>query len=213
MTATVEQQAEPTFQPPVRECVFGHPDTVLKIPHPDSGIKADGDSVPYRFVRDEQLAAIADGLMERMGSRYAALDKIQIVYVWANDLGKDKGDLRFMRIKKADEFMVWYANDGQVRGRFPAVFVLLNRVVARMAQLTNWQVQAAVHTALESITWREGKPHLLPPESGMVSNFILRRYGAWNESLQQTYKAVHAASTNQMSLFGDDEDDDEEGDE
>lgn len=199
-------QAEPTFQPPVREALLGDPDAVFKRTRPRTVFNRGGDGVTLEYVECPHLTRLADLIIEHSGERYGILDRIEVMYLWTDRTGKIGGEPRLVQLKKPDPLTLWALNQRLDTPRTPDVLVLLNSYVAMLAEMTNWQVQAAVHTALECITWREGKPHLLPPESGLVRNFILRRYGAWNDSLLQTYKALHAASTSQMSLFGDGED-------
>ncbi len=210
MTAT----AAPTipFQPAERDCILGQPDDVIKVPVPDHGINRHGDDIAYDFVRDDQLAELAEGLIERYAKRYGMLEKIDIVYGWARELPDTNGSATLIKLKKADAFLWWAINDGQVRGRFPHVYVLLNRLVAGYAELTMWQTQAAIHTALECITIARGKVKLAHPASQNANLFIARRYGAWSPDLQAIGAALRKAESEQLPLFEEaDEDEDEEG--
>ena len=205
MTATAQQQAEPTFQPPVRDALLGDPDEVFKRSHPRSVRNRSNDAVHLDYVECPLVTRLADLIVEHSGERYGILDRIEVMYLWTKRTGKIGGAPRIVQLKKPDPLFLFGLNQCLETPRTPDVLVLLNSYVAMLAQMTNWQVQAAVHTALESITWREGKPHLLPPERGMVRNFILRRYGAWTPDLQAIGAALQKAGTEQLALFADEE--------
>ncbi len=207
MTAT----AEPTipFQPPERDCVLGDPDDVIERPHFRSVDTNGGDSRYLPFARDNQLAAIADGLIERFPVRYGPLEKIAVVYAWTSALPDAHGDVVMLKLKKADDLLVWFANEGRLVPTTPDVFVLLNAQLAGWASLTMWQAQAAIHTALECVRVKDGKVSLLAPQSSLVGNFIARRYGAWSIGLQAAARAMQAAVSEQLPLF--EEETDEEG--
>lgn len=210
MTATQEPTTFP-FQPAERDTILGNPNDIIALPRFASGVDRHGESVYYDFVRDDQLAEIAEGLIERYAVRYGPLEKLDIVYAWARGLPDTNGSATLIKLKKADPFLLWFANDEQVRGRFPTVFVLLDHLVASLAGLTMWQAQAAIHTALECITVRRGKVKLAHPASQTTNLFIARRYGAWNENLKQICTAVASSTTNQLALFDEAEDEDGEG--
>ena len=214
MTATIDKErADPTFQPPVRETLLGDPDEVFKRTRRRGVIKRSNDPLDLEYVECPQLTRLADLIIEHSGERYGTLDRIEVLYLWTERTGKIGGDPRIVQLKKPDPLTLWALNQDLEAPRTPDVLVLLNSYVAMLAQMTNWQVQAAVHTALECITWREGKPHLLPPESGLVRNFILRRYGAWTPDLQAIGAALRKAETEQLPLFGDEGEGDGDGDE
>ncbi|HEY8600082.1 MAG TPA: hypothetical protein VIL85_16715 [Thermomicrobiales bacterium] len=214
MTATIDaEQAEPTFQPAVRQCVLGDPDEVIAIYYPGALKTRNDRTRELEFQESAALTALADGLIERTGERYAALDKIEIMFLWAEDLGKVAGDGRFIRVQKVNPLTFWALNAGRVNApRTPDVLVMLNGYMARLAQLTNWQAQAAIHTALECISVRNGAVKLTDPENNLIRNYIIRRYGAWNAPLQTIAAAMLKAQTEQLPLFGDD-DEEGEGDE
>ncbi len=209
MTATA-QQAEPTFQPPVRDALLGDPDAVVKIYFPASLKRRNERMTQLDFQESATLTELADGLIERTGDRYAALDTIEIMFLWAEDLGKVAGDGRFIRVRKVTPLTLWALNANKLVPRAPDVLVMLNGYMARLAQLTNWQAQAAIHTALECISVRNGAVKLSDPENSLIRNYIIRRYGAWNFTLQTIAAAMLKAQTEQLSLFGDEEEGDDE---
>jgi hypothetical protein len=207
-----EPQAEPTFQPPVRDCVLGEPDEIFHRAHAGSLARGDGTYCYLDFAEDNQLAHLADSIIERWENRYAALDKLTIAYLWADSLGNADGEPRFLKLQKVTPLTLWALNRGRLIPFEPHVLVFLNATVADRAQLTNWQAQAAIHTALECIRVEGGKPRLLPPGMSLITNFIARRYGAWSPDLQAIGAALTKAERQQMSLFGFEDEKEEEGD-
>ena len=116
------------------------------------------------------------------------------------------GEPRIVQLKKVDPLTFWALNRDPLRPpRTPDVLVPLNSYAAMIARMTTWQVQAAIHSALESITLRDGTVRLASPDSGLVRNFILRRYGAWTPDLQMIGAALRKAEAEQLPLFDEDE--------
>ena len=147
------------------------------------------------------LADIAGGLVERTG-RYARLAELRVAYLWAADLGSREGEPRLWRWKKPDALTAWALGTG----RTPRAYDLIleaDATVATRAQMTLWQAQALVHTALECVTVRAGQRIQVVPESGRVQQFITARYGQWNATLMGIARALAIAEAGQLPLWDD----------
>lgn len=149
------------------------------------------------------LEDIANGLIERTGT-YARKADLRIAYLWAASLGSEKGEPRLWRWKKPDPLTAWALGTG----REPRAYDLIleaDAAVATRAQMTLWQAQALVHTALECVTARAGGRIQITPETGAVQVFITARYGQWNHTLMGIARALAVAETYQQPLWDESE--------
>jgi hypothetical protein len=153
------------------------------------------------------LAEIGNGLIARINRRYAPLEKLNIAYLWAADLGKEAGLPRLWRLKKADAFSRWAL--GHVRdARLVDLFLFLNSTVALRSAFTFWQAQGAIHTALDCVKVRDGQVQIAP-QSALTRDYIIARYGAWTPDLEAIGKAIAASEGEQLPLWEETEDDEE----
>lgn len=174
---------------------------------PDYPLVPTEDGLPRSlpFVEAARLQLVGDALIARC---YPALKQLRMAYLWSPDLGKVSGEPRLWRLRKADDWTRWALERGS-QPRLVDLFVLLNSTVATYAQLTNWQVQAALHEALACVVVRDRMPQI-QPRSLTVQTYIIRRYGAWDEAVKVVLAAAAAANTAQLPLWSDAEEDDEE---
>lgn len=175
------------------------PDGLLLFPEYPRVEKPGGLWETLARVKAPILADIAGGLVERTG-RYARLGELRIAYLWAADLGSREGEPRLWRWKKPDPLVSWALGTG----RTPRAFDLIleaDATVATRAQMTLWQAQALIHTALECVAVRAGQRIQIAPESGRVQQFITARYGQWNATLMGIARALAVAEAAQLPLW------------
>lgn len=179
------------------------PDAPLLLPEYPRVEKPGGLWETLARVKAPILEDIANGLIERTG-RYARLAELRIAYLWAADLGSREGEPRLWRWKKPDPLTAWALGTG----RNPRAYDLIleaDATVATRAQMTLWQAQALVHTAIECVSVFPGGRIKLAPESGRVQVFITARYGQWNGTLMSIARALAVAETYQQPLWDESE--------
>jgi hypothetical protein len=187
------------------------PDGLLLFPEYPRVEKPGGLWETLARVKAPILADIAGGLVERTG-RYARLGELRVAYLWAADLGNREGEPRLWRWKKPDPLVAWALGTG----RTPRAYDLIleaDGTVATRAQMTLWQAQALVHTALECVAVRAGSRIQIAPESGRVQQFITARYGQWNHGLMAIARALAVSETYQTPLWDEASEEEGEGDE
>lgn len=175
------------------------PDAPLIIPEYPRVEKPGGLWETLERVRAPILADIAGGLVERTG-RYARLAELRVAYLWAADLGSQQGEPRLWRWRKPDALTAWALGTA----RNPRGYDLIleaDATVATRAQMTLWQAQALVHTALECVAVFPGGRIKLAPESGRVQSYIAARYGQWHAGLMAVARALAMADTYQVPLW------------
>ncbi len=186
------------------------PDQPIALPRYEPVGEINGFPVYLPFTESRELARIGEGLIDRFPNRHGAFvtQKITIRYLWAGDLGKLNGEPRLWRLRKSDNWTDWALGSGRPP-RVAHLFLLLNSRVANYAKLTNWQAQAAIHEALECVRVRDGKLQI-NPLLVMTQAYIIRRYGNWHPDMRTIAKAMRLAETDQLPLWEDDEDGDDE---
>ena len=185
------------------------PDGPFPVPRAPILALVDGFPVYSPFVESDLLAEIGAGLIDRNPRRYEMLAKLPIAYLFAPGLGKLNGAPRLWRLRRADDWTKWAL--GQLTPpRFVDLFVCLNSHIVRVVPLTHWQVQATVHTALSCVRVRDGQPQVLPCGVGTEA-YIIRRYGPdWRPDLAILQEAMKAAQEEQLPLWEEEEDEDEQ---
>lgn len=188
----------------------GDPDARWEVPYGFGSVPLGKRTVYLAFGESGALADLAAALVER-DSRLSPIAawETHLVYRWGEDLGKEGSGLRLWRLKKPNPDAVWAL--GQCRPpRATDLLLDLNARVARHAEFTGWQVQAALHEALGCIKLRPGGVFSVEPLSDYWQEFILRRYGVWRPSLRALQAVMAAAEREQLPLWEEDEDGDDE---
>lgn len=88
----------------------------------------------------------------------------------------------------------------------PLLFV--NSRIVRYAELTIWQIQATLHTALGRARVRQGRLGI-EPSSSAWRRYLLRRYDLWDPDTRALPEILALAERDQLPLR-DDEDEGEE---
>lgn len=187
----------------------GDPDARWDVPLGFGSVPLGKRTVYLPFGESTKLADFGAALIER-DSRLASLTawETRLVYRWGEDLGKEGGGLRLWRLKKPSPDLTWAL--GQCRPPRACDLTLdLNSRVARHAEFTGWQVQAALHEALGCVKLRPGGLLSVEPLSDYWRDFILRRYGVWRPSLRALQEVMRLAEEEQLSLWEDEGDDDD----
>lgn len=180
------------------------PDAPIPLPIYKQIERAGGNGIPDYLERheSERLKDIGDGLIERIEG-YAKLAEFRIGYLWATSLGSANGEAKLWKLEKPTALVAW-ALGSPVKPRGFDLFLSLNSEVAMRAQVTHWQAQAMIHTALECVKVRNGRISI-EPAGTRVQTFITARYGPWNDSLIAIGKALAIAEQGRLPLWGDDE--------
>lgn len=188
----------------------GDPDARWDVPLGFGSVALGKRSVSLPFSESTALADLAASLIER-DSRLGPIAawETHLTYRWGADLGKEGSGLKLWRLKKPNPDAVWAL--GQCRPpRATDLLLDLNSRVARHAEFTGWQVQAALHEALGCIKLRPGGVFSIEPLSDYWQEFILRRYGVWRPSLRALQAIMAAAEREQLPLWEDEGGDDDE---
>jgi hypothetical protein len=186
----------------------GDPDDVWDVPFLYGSVDLGKRTIYLPFSESTRLANLAAALIER-DPRLASLAawEVHLTYRWGEDLGKEGSGLKLWRLKRPNPDAVWAL--GQCRPpRATDLLLDLNARVARHAEFTGWQVQAALHEALGCIKLRPGGQFSIEPLSDYWRDFILRRYGVWRPSLRALQEVMAQAEREQLPLWPDDEDGD-----
>lgn len=168
-----------------------------------------GGYVDLQFAESSLLRDLGEGLIERI-PRYSPLGKFKLLYLWGSNLGKLGGEPRVWRLKRMDAFSAWALGHPILNPRYADLCLLVNSQVASRGQMTLWQVQAAVNEALECAPVRDGQIQIRP-RTTTVQDYIIRRYGAWEPNLRAIAEALAAAEAEQLPLFFDGDEDEDEG--
>jgi hypothetical protein len=110
-----------------------------------------------------------------------------------------------------DALTAWALGHPILNPRYADLCLMVNSQVATRGQMTLWQVQAAVHEALECARVRDGRIRILP-RTTTAQDYIIRRYGAWEPNLRAIAEALAAAEAEQLPLFFDGDEDEDEDD-
>lgn len=189
---------ERVYPPDYETLYLGEPGTITR------------RSVDLPFAESPFLARVGAALIARDERNLANLDRwgIRIAYLWADDLGKEGGEPRLWRIKKAGNDLVWALGQARER-RVVDLLVFVNARIARFAEFTNWQIQAALHTALGHARVRQGKLAVEPP-SAVWQRHLIRRYGRWTPDMRALAEVLRLAEADQLALWDDDRDQESE---
>lgn len=141
-------------------------------------------AIPLPYVESSLLATVGAALVER-DAKLAALDRwgFRLAYLFAEDLGKEQGEPRLWKLKKATPDTTWALGQSRER-RVVDLFVLVNSRIVRYAEFTNWQLQATLHTALGHARVRQGRLGVEPPSS-VWRRYLLRRHGLWEPDMKE----------------------------
>jgi len=187
----------------------GDPDTRHYSPYGYGSFEIGKRQIYLPFGESPTLAGLGEALIAK-DERLAAITtwEVGIAYRWGEDLGKDGGEPRLWRLKKASPDLVWALGQGE-EPRVVDLLLDVNGRIARYAEFTNWQVQATLHEALLHVKVRDGRA-AIEPLSSFVREYIMRRYGArWRPDLAHLLDAMRLAETDQLPLWKDEDGDDE----
>lgn len=174
------------------------------------GVQTGKRTVVMPFGEDRHLAELGAALCDR-DRMLQAIDtwEIRVAYLWGEDLGKVAGEPRLWRLKKADPLSTTLLGMCSPP-RVVDVFLFLNSRVVSYAELTRWQVQAALHEALGCVKVKDGRA-TVEALSGFWQSHIIRRYGArWRPDLAQLAEVMRLAESNQIPLWPEEDEGEEE---
>jgi hypothetical protein len=166
-------------------------------------------SVSLPYVESALLARVGEALIARDKTNLGALGRwgIRIAYLFAEDLGNESGGPRLWQLKKPSKDAVWALGQGRER-RVVDLHCLVNARIVRYAEMTNWQIQATLHTALGHARVSRGRL-AIEPRSPAWEHRLYRRYGNWLPDLQALAEVLRLAEADQLPLWEDEGDDDE----
>jgi hypothetical protein len=167
-------------------------------------------TVAMPFGESRDLAELGAALIDR-DKMLQAIDtwEIRVAYLRGEELGKVAGEPRHWRLKRSDPLSTTLLGMCSPP-RVVDVFLFLNARICSYAELTRWQVQAALHEALGCLKVRHGALSV-EPLSGFWQAHIMRRYGPrWRPDLAALAEVMRQAEQSQLPLWPDDEADDDE---
>ena len=187
----------------------GDPDARLFPPECDT-VEWGNRRVALPFAEGPELAQIGAELVERQRPEFAKWG-IRLGYLWGENLGKENGEPKLWKARKADAWTTYaFGRDPRRPELFDAFFVLNSRV-ASYSQFTGWQAQAAIQEFLRCCEVRDGILSI-KPRTVFVQTYVIRRYGNWEPDLRVLEEALHLAEGEQLPLW-EDEDEGDDGDE
>jgi hypothetical protein len=171
------------------------------------GVQTGKRTVVMPFGESRDLADLGAALIDR-DRMLRAIDtwEIRVAYLWGDDLGKVAGEPRLWRLKKADPLNTTLLGMCSPP-RVVDVFCFVNARICSYAELTRWQMQAALHESLGCVRVRHGAVSV-ESLSGFWQAHVMRRYGIWRPDIKALQEVMRQAEEGQLALW-DDEGDDE----